>query len=65
MAASMSNAARSREASSSYSTSALASLQLRDFGRADPQRWLRLSFASSMENLEEALHRLRRELQRG
>lgn len=36
----------------------------RDFGRHDPQRWLRLSFASSMDNLEEALHRLGRELQR-
>lgn len=36
----------------------------RDFGRADPGRWLRLSFASSMENLDEALHRLGRELQR-
>jgi aspartate/methionine/tyrosine aminotransferase len=35
----------------------------RDFGRADPQRWLRLSFASSMQNREEALHRLQRELQ--
>jgi aspartate/methionine/tyrosine aminotransferase len=34
----------------------------RDFGRAEPQRWLRLSFASSRERLEEALHRLRREL---
>lgn len=37
----------------------------RDFGRADPERWLRLSFASSMENLDEALQRLRRDLQRG
>jgi len=27
----------------------------RDFGRADPQRWLRLSFASSRPQLEEAL----------
>ena len=36
----------------------------RDFGRADPERWLRLSFASSRESLEEALHRLRRELGR-
>ena len=36
----------------------------RDFGRADPERWLRLSFASSMQNLEEALQRLQRELQR-
>jgi aspartate/methionine/tyrosine aminotransferase len=36
----------------------------RDFGRADPGRWLRLSFASSMQNLEEALQRLQRELQR-
>jgi len=31
----------------------------RDFGAADPQRWMRLSFASSMEDLEEAMHRLR------
>ena len=30
----------------------------RDFGRHDPKRWLRLSFASSRERLEEALHRL-------
>ena len=34
----------------------------RDFGRADPQRWLRLSFASSQANLDEALHRLQRVL---
>ncbi len=34
----------------------------RDFGRHDPQRWLRLSFASSRERLDEALHRLRRVL---
>jgi aspartate/methionine/tyrosine aminotransferase len=31
----------------------------RDFGLADPQRWMRLSFASSMEDLEEAVSRLR------
>jgi len=29
----------------------------RDFGRHDPQRWLRLSFASSMEQLQEAVRR--------
>jgi aspartate/methionine/tyrosine aminotransferase len=34
----------------------------RDFGRADPQRWLRLSFANSMEHLDEALRRLQRAL---
>jgi aspartate/methionine/tyrosine aminotransferase len=34
----------------------------RDFGRHDPQRWLRLSFASSQDKLDEALHRLRRVL---
>ena len=34
----------------------------RDFGRDDPARWLRLSFASSRDKLEEALHRLRRVL---
>ena len=34
----------------------------RDFGRHDPQRWLRLSFASSRERLDEALHRLERVL---
>ena len=34
----------------------------RDFGRHDPQRWLRLSFASSQAKLDEALHRLQREL---
>ena len=34
----------------------------RDFGRHDPARWLRLSFASSRERLDEALHRLRRVL---
>ncbi len=32
----------------------------RDFGRHDPQRWLRLSFASSQDTLDEALHRLQR-----
>jgi aspartate/methionine/tyrosine aminotransferase len=31
----------------------------RDFGLADPQRWMRLSFASSMEDLQEAIARLR------
>jgi len=31
----------------------------RDFGLADPQRWMRLSFASSMEDLEQAMRRLR------
>jgi aspartate/methionine/tyrosine aminotransferase len=34
----------------------------RDFGRADPARWLRLSFASSQATLDEALHRLQRVL---
>ncbi|OYU98722.1 MAG: hypothetical protein CFE45_15405 [Burkholderiales bacterium PBB5] len=34
----------------------------RDFGRADPQRWLRLSFASSRPQLDEALQRLRQAL---
>ncbi len=34
----------------------------RDFGRQDPQRWLRLSFASSQDRLDEALHRLQRVL---
>jgi len=36
----------------------------KDFGRHDPARWLRLSFASSRATLEEALHRLQRELAR-
>ncbi|HEV6968572.1 pyridoxal phosphate-dependent aminotransferase [Roseateles sp.] len=31
----------------------------RDFGLADPGRWMRLSFASSMEDLQEAVARLR------
>ncbi|MBI3346065.1 MAG: pyridoxal phosphate-dependent aminotransferase [Burkholderiales bacterium] len=31
----------------------------RDFGLADPQRWMRLSFASAMEDLQEAMRRLR------
>jgi len=31
----------------------------RDFGLADPRRWMRLSFASSMEDLHEAVARLR------
>ena len=30
----------------------------RDFGAADPQRWMRLSFASSLEDLQEAVARL-------
>ena len=34
----------------------------RDFGRHEPARWLRLSFASSRDRLEEALHRLQRVL---
>ncbi|WP_284614337.1 pyridoxal phosphate-dependent aminotransferase [Aquabacterium humicola] len=34
----------------------------RDFGRAEPQRWLRLSFANSMAQLDEALQRLQRAL---
>ena len=32
----------------------------RDFGRHDPERWLRLSFASSMAQLDQALTRLQR-----
>ena len=35
----------------------------RDFGRADPERWLRLSFASSDAVLREALARLKALLQ--
>jgi aspartate/methionine/tyrosine aminotransferase len=31
----------------------------RDFGLADPGRWMRLSFASSMEDLQDAVARLR------
>jgi aspartate/methionine/tyrosine aminotransferase len=31
----------------------------RDFGAHDPERWLRLSFASSMDDLQEAVARLR------
>jgi aspartate/methionine/tyrosine aminotransferase len=31
----------------------------RDFGLADPQRWMRLSFASSIDDLQEAVARLR------
>lgn len=31
----------------------------RDFGLADPARWMRLSFASSLEDLHEAVRRLR------
>ncbi|WP_088280950.1 pyridoxal phosphate-dependent aminotransferase [Ideonella sp. A 288] len=34
----------------------------RDFGRHDPERWLRLSFASAMPQLEEALFRLHKVL---
>jgi aspartate/methionine/tyrosine aminotransferase len=34
----------------------------RDFGRHQPERWLRLSFASSQAQLDEALHRLARVL---
>ncbi|HSW07664.1 pyridoxal phosphate-dependent aminotransferase [Aquabacterium sp.] len=34
----------------------------RDFGRDDPKRWLRLSFANAMPQLEEALQRLARVL---
>jgi aspartate/methionine/tyrosine aminotransferase len=34
----------------------------RDFGRHRPERWLRLSFASRRDRLEEALHRLQRVL---
>ncbi|MBL8348698.1 MAG: pyridoxal phosphate-dependent aminotransferase [Burkholderiaceae bacterium] len=34
----------------------------RDFGRHQPERWLRLSFASRRDKLEEALHRLQRTL---
>jgi aspartate/methionine/tyrosine aminotransferase len=34
----------------------------RDFGRHDPERWLRLSFATSMARIDEALRRLQREL---
>ncbi len=30
-----------------------------DFGLADPQRWMRLSFASSMDDLQDAIARLR------
>ncbi|MDY0745585.1 pyridoxal phosphate-dependent aminotransferase [Paucibacter sp. R3-3] len=36
----------------------------RDFGRAGSERWLRLSFASSMEHLQEAIARLAGVLQR-
>lgn len=31
----------------------------RDFGLVDPQRWMRLSFASSLDDLQEAVARLR------
>ncbi|MEJ6004137.1 pyridoxal phosphate-dependent aminotransferase [Paucibacter sp. AS339] len=36
----------------------------RDFGRQDAQRWMRLSFASSMEDLRETIARLAQVLQR-
>lgn len=36
----------------------------KDFGTAEPQRYFRLSYANSMANLEEALHRLRGYLER-
>jgi aspartate/methionine/tyrosine aminotransferase len=32
----------------------------KDFGDHDPERWLRLSYATSMENLREAIARMRR-----
>jgi aspartate/methionine/tyrosine aminotransferase len=31
-----------------------------DFGRNQPERWLRLSYSTSMEGLHEAVQRLRR-----
>jgi aspartate/methionine/tyrosine aminotransferase len=34
----------------------------KDFGRHDPQRWLRLSYATSMENMQEAIERIGRHL---
>ena len=34
----------------------------RDFGRHEPQRYLRLSYASSMEQLQQAMHRFRQVL---
>ncbi|MBI3368660.1 MAG: pyridoxal phosphate-dependent aminotransferase [Burkholderiales bacterium] len=34
----------------------------RDFGRHDPARWMRLSFANSRAQLDEAMHRLARAL---
>ncbi len=34
----------------------------RDFGRHGAERWVRLSYANSMAQLEEALERLRRTL---
>ena len=37
----------------------------KDFGRHDPERWLRLSYATSMENLREAVARLGRLLDPG
>jgi aspartate/methionine/tyrosine aminotransferase len=36
----------------------------KDFGRHDPQRWLRLSYAAGMAQLREAVERLRRALPR-
>ena len=38
----------------------------KDFGRHDPQRWIRLSYATSMQKMSEAIERLGRHLaQRG
>lgn len=34
----------------------------KDFGRHDPQRWLRLSYANSLENMQEAISRMGRYL---
>jgi len=36
----------------------------KDFGSAQPQRYFRLSYANSIDNLQEALHRLRDYLER-
>jgi len=36
----------------------------KDFGSAEPQRYFRLSYANSIDNLQEALHRLRDYLER-
>jgi aspartate/methionine/tyrosine aminotransferase len=35
----------------------------RDFGKHDPQRYVRISYATSMENLEDAVDRIRRYLE--